>query len=161
MTGKQIEFFEDTYRKYYKIMYEVAFRIVKNAEIADDMVADTFLVLITKINTVMEHEQPVKWLFRVLKNNALNERRAQLNHAAVSLDQHFSVAAEDNLIPFSGFLPSGLSETEKKILTLRLSDDLEYAEIDKKMNMTENACRMQYSRARQHCAELLERQKNT
>ncbi|WP_367339890.1 hypothetical protein [Agathobaculum butyriciproducens] len=27
--------------------------------------------------------------------------------------------------------------------------------------MTENACRMQYSRARRHCAELLERQKNT
>lgn len=48
-----------------------------------------------------------------------------------------------------------------KILTLRLSEDLEYVEIAKIMNMTENTCRMQYSRARRHCAELLERQKNT
>ena len=54
-----------------------------------------------------------------------------------------------------------LSEAEQKILTLRLSEDLEYVEIAKIMNMTENACRMQYSRARRHCAELLERQKNT
>lgn len=51
------------------MMYDVALRIVKNPEIAEDVVADTFLVLITKINAVIEHEQPVKWLFRVLKNN--------------------------------------------------------------------------------------------
>ncbi len=53
------------------MMYDVALRIVKNPEIAEDVVADAFLVLITKINAVIEHEQPVKWLFRVLKNNAL------------------------------------------------------------------------------------------
>ena len=83
------------------------------------------------------------------------------NHSAVPLDEHLAVAAADNLIPFSGYLPNGLSETEQKILTLRLSEDLEYVEIAKIMNMTENACRMQYSRARRRCAELLERQKNT
>ena len=66
-------------------MYDVAMRIVKNPEIAEDVVADTFLVLITKINAVIQHEQPVKWLFRVLKNNALNERRTQCSHSAVPL----------------------------------------------------------------------------
>lgn len=96
MTGNQIEFFDDIYRKYYKMMYDVALRIVKNPGIAEDVVADTFLVLITKINAVIEHEQPVKWLFRVLKNNALNERRAQSNHSAVPLDEHLAVAAADN-----------------------------------------------------------------
>lgn len=75
------------------MMYDVALRIVKNPEIAEDVVADAFLVLITKINAVIEHEQPVKWLFRVLKNNALNERRAQSNHSAVPLDEHLAVAA--------------------------------------------------------------------
>ena len=135
--------------------------IVGSRDIAEDIVADTFFILLARINSVMEHEQPVKWLFRVLKNNALNERRAQSAHSAVPLDEHLAVAATDNLIPFSGYLPNGLSETEQKILTLRLSEDLEYVEIAKIMNMTENACRMQYSRARRRCAELLERQKNT
>ena len=55
MTGNQIEFFDDIYRKYYKMMYDVALRIVKNPGIAEDVVADTFLVLITKINAVIEH----------------------------------------------------------------------------------------------------------
>ena len=161
MTGNQIEFFDDIYRKYYKMMYDVALRIAKNPEIAEYIVSDTFLVLITKINIVMEHELPVIWLFRVLKFYALNDRRAQCSHSAGPLDEHLAVAAADNLIPFSGYLPNGLSEIELKILTLRLSEDLEYIEIVFIMNMTENACRMQYSRARRHCAELLERQKNT
>ena len=161
MTQEQILFFEESYTKYYRMMVQTVLPIVGSRDIAEDIVADTFLILLAKINSVMEHEQPVKWLFRVLKNNALNERRAQSNHSAVPLDEHIAVAAADNLTPFSGYLPNGLSEIEQKILTLRLSDDLEYAEIAKIMNMTENACRMQYSRARRRCAELLERQKNT
>ena len=161
MTQEQILFFEESYTKYYRMMVQTVLPIVGSRDIAEDIVADTFLILLAKINSVMEHEQPVKWLFRVLKNNALNERRAQSNHSAVPLDEHIAVAAADNLTPFSGYLPNGLSETEQKILTLRLSEDLEYVEIAKIMNMTENACRMQYSRARRHCAELLERQKNT
>ena len=161
MTQEQILFFEESYTKYYRMMVQTVLPIVGSRDIAEDIVADTFLILLAKINSVMEHEQPVKWLFRVLKNNALNERRAQSNHSAVPLDEHLAVAAADNLIPFSGYLPNGLSEIEQKILTLRLSEDLEYVEIAKIMNMTENACRMQYSRARRHCAELLERQKNT
>ena len=161
MTQEQILFFEESYTKYYRMMVQTVLPIVGSRDIAEDIVADTFLILLAKINSVMEHEQPVKWLFRVLKNNALNERRAQSAHSAVPLDEHIAVAAADNLIPFSGYLPNGLSEIEQKILTLRLSEDLEYIEIAKIMNMTENACRMQYSRARRHCAELLERQKNT
>ena len=161
MTQEQILFFEESYTKYYRMMVQTVLPIVGSRDIAEDIVADTFLILLAKINSVMEHEQPVKWLFRVLKNNALNERRAQSAHSAVPLDEHIAVAAADNLTPFSGYLPNGLSEIEQKILTLRLSEDLEYVEIAQIMNMTENACRMQYSRARRRCAELLERQKNT
>ena len=56
-------------------MFEVALRIVKNPVKASDVVSDTFLILILKISTVMDHEDPVKWLFTVLKNNALGEYR--------------------------------------------------------------------------------------
>ena len=157
MTGNQIEFFDDIYRKYYKMMYDVALRIVKNPEIAEDVVADTFLVLITKINAVIEHEQPVKWLFRVLKNNAISEYRAQCRHAAAPLEESILRAAEPELIPFSGMLPKGLSASEQRILTLRLAEDMDYSTISEKLGISETACRSQYSRARRHCAELMER----
>ena len=41
----------------------------------------------------MEHEQPVKWLFRVLKNNAISEYRAQCRHAAAPLEGKHSACS--------------------------------------------------------------------
>lgn len=161
MNASQIEFFEHLYRTYYKIMYESVLRIVKSSEIAEDIVADTFLVLMARIESVMQHEQPVRWLFRVLKNNALNEWRAQSHHATIPIDECLALTATESATPFHELLPQGLSDSEQRILTLRLSDDLDYSEIAEILHTTESACRMQYSRARRHCAELMERQKNT
>ena len=74
MTQEQLSFFEGLYRKHYDLMFEVALRIVKNPVKASDVVSDTFLILILKISTVMDHEDPVKWLFTVMKNNHSRER---------------------------------------------------------------------------------------
>ena len=61
------------------------------------------------------------------------------------------------LIPFSGMLPKALSASEQRILTLRLAEDMDYSTISEKLGISETACRSQYSRARRHCAELMER----
>ena len=132
-------------------MVQTVLPIVGSRDIAEDIVADTFLILLAKINSVMEHEQPVKWLFRVLKNNAISEYRAQCRHAAAPLEESILRAAEP------GMLPKGLSESEQRILTLRLAEDMDYSTISEKLGISETACRSQYSRARRHCAELMER----
>lgn len=125
MTQKQILFFEELYTKYYSMMVQTVLPIVGGRDIAEDIVADTFFILLARINSVMEHEQPVKWLFRVLKNNAISEYRAQCRHAAAPLEESILRAAEPELIPFSGMLPKGLSASEQRILTLRLAEDMD------------------------------------
>ena len=60
MTQEQILFFEESYTKYYRMMVQTVLPIVGSRDIAEDIVADTFLILLAKINSVMEHEQPVK-----------------------------------------------------------------------------------------------------
>lgn len=138
-------------------MFEVALRIVKNSVKASDVVSDTFLILILKIPTVMNHEDPVKWLFTVLKNNALGEYRKSKVRKEVSLDDAIIRGKEQELIPFSEMLPKGLTSEERDILILRLGEDLDYAEIAKRLHSTESACRMKFSRAKKRCAELMER----
>lgn len=93
MTQEQILFFEESYTKYYRMMVQTVLPIVGSRDIAEDIVADTFLILLAKINSVMEHEQPVKWLFRVLKNNAISEYRAQCRHAAAPLEESISACS--------------------------------------------------------------------
>lgn len=158
MTQEQILFFEESYTKYYRMMVQTVLPIVGSRDIAEDIVADTFLILLAKINSVMEHEQPVKWLFRVLKNNAISEYRAQCRHAAAPLEESILRAAEPELIPFSGMLPKGLfrvrtahSDPAAPLRTWTIPSFKE------KLGISETACRSQYSRARRHCAELMER----
>ena len=155
MTQEQILFFEESYTKYYRMMVQTVLPIVGSRDIAEDIVADTFLILLAKINSVMEHEQPVKWLFRVPQ--CPRQYRAQCRHAAAPLEESILRAAEPELIPFSGMLPKGLSASEQRILTLRLAEDMDYSTISEKLGISETACRSQYSRARRHCAELMER----
>lgn len=159
MTQEQISFFEGLYRKHYDLMFEVALRIVKNPVKASDVVSDTFLILILKISTVMNHEDPVKWLFTVLKNNALGEHRKSKVRKEVSLDDAIIRGKEQELIPFSEMLPKGLTPEERNILILRLGEDLDYAKIAKRLHTTESACRMKFSRAKKRCADLMERDK--
>ena len=159
MTQEQLSFFEGLYRKHYDLMFEVALRIVKNPVKASDVVSDTFLILILKISTVMNHEDPVKWLFTVLKNNALGEYRKSKVRKEVSLDDAIIQGKEQELIPFSEMLPKGLTPEERNILLLRLGEDLDYAEIAKRLHTTESACRMKFSRAKKRCADLMEQEK--
>ena len=159
MTQEQLSFFEGLYRKHYDLMFEVALRIVKNPVKASDVVSDTFLILILKISTVMDHEDPVKWLFTVLKNNALGEHRKSKVRKEVSLDDAIIRGKEQELIPFSEMLPKGLTPEERNILLLRLGEDLDYAEIAKRLHTTESACRMKFSRAKKRCADLMEQEK--
>lgn len=159
MTQDQIAFFESLYRKHYDLMFEVALRIVKNPVKASDVVSDTFLILILKISTVMSHEDPVKWLFTVLKNNALGEHRKSMVRKEISLDDAIIRGKEQELIPFSEMLPKGLTLEERNILILRLGEDLDYAEIANRLHTTESACRMKFSRAKKRCADLMERDK--
>ncbi len=158
MTAEQTSFFENLYLKHNERMFEVAVRIVKNPVIAADIVSETFLVLVMRINTVMEHEDPVKWLFTVLKNNALVEYRRTKKHGELPLDEAMSKTVEPEFITIKDMLPNGLTPDERLILSLRLNDNLEYSDIAKRMNITESTCRMRFSRAKKHCAELLAEQ---
>ena len=81
----------------------------------------------------------------------------QCRHAASPLEENILRTAEPELIPFSGMLPKGLSASEQRILTLRLAEDMDYSTISEILGISETACRSQYSRARRHCAELMER----
>ena len=53
LTQEQILFFEESYTKSYRMMVRTVLPIVGSRDIAEDIVADTFLILLAKINSVM------------------------------------------------------------------------------------------------------------
>ncbi len=159
MTSEQAHFLRKLYEAHHDAMFYIAKRIVKDTATASDVVSKTFLDLILRIDSAMEYSDPVKWLYHVLKNNAIDEYRYMRRRTAVPLENVPAVTTEPEMIPFEDLLPGELTLEERCILTLRIKDSLDYTSIAQRLGATEGACRMKFSRARKHCAELMSRDK--
>ncbi len=159
MTSEQAQFLRKLYEAHHDAMYYIAKRIVKDTATASDVVSQTFLDLILRIDAAMEYSDPVKWLYHVLKNNAIDEYRRIKRHAAVPLEHLPAVTEEPDMISFENLLPGELTQEERCILTLRIKESLDYTSIARRLGTTEGACRMKFSRAKKRCAELMSRDK--
>ncbi len=159
MTSEQAHFLRKIYEAHHDAMYYIAKRIVKDTATASDVVSQTFLDLILRIDAAMEYSDPVKWLYHVLKNNAIDEYRRMRRRAAVPLEDVHAVTAEPEMISFEDLLPEGLTREERCILKLRIKEKLDYTSIARRLVTTEGACRMKFSRARKRCAELMSQDK--
>ncbi len=159
VTSEQTQLFCKLYEAHHDAMYYIAKRIVKDTATASDVVSQTFLDLILRIDAVMEYSNPVKWLYHVLKNNAIDEYRRMRRRTAVPLENVPAVTAESDMISFEDLLPGELTREERCILTLRIKESLDYTSIARRLGTTEGACRMKFSRARKRCAELMSRDK--
>ncbi len=159
MTSEQAQFLRKLYETHHDPMYYIAKRIVKDTATASDVVSQTFLDLILRIDAAMKYSDPVKWLYHVLKNNAIDEYRRMKRNTAVPLENVPAVTAEPEMISFEDLLPGELTSDERCILVLRIKESLDYTSIARRLGTSEGACRMKFSRARKRCAELMSRDK--
>ncbi len=156
MTPEQLRFVQELYETHHNAMRYIAFRIVQDQEAAADVVSQTFLTVLLKLDQVMACDDPAKWLFHALKNLAIDEYRRSKRHATLPLDALQDLPSETELLSFQALLPEGLSEEDREILTLRIDLGLDYAQIAVRLDSTPEACRMRYSRARKRCAAMME-----
>lgn len=157
MTKK--EFFEKMYLENSKKMFHVCLSIVQNREVANELVSETFLTLWTHINTIMQYQNPVSWLYMVLRRQAIDAVRTSKLHAEVPLEEADKQGVEQNFFSFPTLLPARLNDEDRQLLIWRYDQGLEYSEIAELLSISDAACRMRVKRARERCASLLHSKK--
>ena len=85
MQGKQSAQLE-IYNRYYKAMYNTAFRIVKHTAEAEDVMQESFLSAFTKPHTFKGDVTFGAWLKRIVINNSIYHYNKQQKKHAVDLD---------------------------------------------------------------------------
>lgn len=85
--------FTNLYNKYYKPIRLVILNIVKNDDIADDLISTVFIKAWEKINTYVDHLSFGLWLKKIAVNTAIDYIRRGKNEA----DNHY-VDSDDNFI---------------------------------------------------------------
>ncbi|WP_425075593.1 RNA polymerase sigma factor [Psychroserpens sp. S379A] len=150
----------EVYNRYYKAMYNTAFRIVKDNFEAEDIMQDSFLTAFTKLDSLKDIKTFGSWLKRIVINNSIYHYKKNNKYNDVPLDDVLYKVEEDSGIIESDVLSSLkatqildtmklLKENYRMGLTLHLIEGYDYEEICDIMNISNANCRTLISRAKE------------
>lgn len=157
----------EIYNRFYKAMYNTAYRIVKDNFEAEDIMQDSFLTAFTKLKSLKETATFGSWLKRIVINNSIYHYKKSTKYDEVPLDDVlYRVEDQDGVssdYEFTNLKAKQVLETMKSLkdsyrvsLTLHLIDGYDYEEISEIMNISYANCRTTISRAKENLRQKLQ-----
>ncbi|MDH7446545.1 RNA polymerase sigma factor [Aquimarina sp. 2201CG14-23] len=154
--GAQMEI----YNRYYKAMFNTAYRIIKDSAEAEDVMQEAFLTAFTKLSMLEDSKMFGSWLKRIVINSSLTISRKRNIYGEVPLetveyaltDETEGVVREDLTSIRANTVLSTLKELKESYstaLSLHLIEGYDYEEICEIMNISYSNCRTLISRAKE------------
>ena len=140
--------FEQFYSRYNKLVYGIAFSILKNKQDAEDIVQIVF----TKIYSIEKNKLPssneASWLYSVTKNETINYLKNKKNN--IDLESIYELEDNNNEIDkiinqdkYNRII-SKLNEKEREIVSLKILSNLSFEEIGKILNVPTGTIKWRY-----------------
>ncbi len=157
------------YQLYEQLLYRVAFSILHDSGLAEDVTHDTFVRIASKLSVIgdCESEETKYYIIKVAKNIAIDRYRRQKNEANY-VDRHTEIESlnhvgldrrdgmEDKIIEKYNltYLLSKLDSVSREIIKLRCFQELSYCEIGKRLEINESTAMKRFQRAKQKMQEM-------
>ena len=129
---------EELYSKYHKMVYGIAFSIVKNKEDAEDIMQIVFTKIQELDKTKLPSDKEMTWLYTLTKNEALNYLKKKKGE--FSLDTIYEIENKNNeidekidCIEFNRLI-SKLNKKEQEIISLKIVSNFSFQEISELLN---------------------------
>lgn len=156
----------ELYRRYYKAMYNISYRIVYDAMESEDIMQEAFLTAFTRLDELQESEAFGGWLKRIVVNKSLSAYRKRGNNLEVPLENvEYGLSAEDATVEInSSTLDKSsimqamqkLKDSYRVILSLHLIEGYDHEEICEILSITYANCRTMLSRAKNNLRKELQ-----
>ena len=139
-------------------MFNVAFRIVNDKTLAEEIMQDGFLSAFTKLDSYSGSVTFGAWLKKIVVNRSINELKKNSNYQTEILDENFELVdpnAEESLSVNSLKaeqvlkIMQSLKPNYKVILTLFFIEGYDLEEISGILNISNENCRTTMSRAKE------------
>jgi len=149
--GRTDPWFDSLYRENAQRLFKVAYHVLKNRAVAEELVQDTFMVLLVQREKVEQYEHPEAYLLDVMRKRIGSELQKAYRKREEPLEEkHASIAArEDRRESVGDILPGWLTEQERQILIWRAEDGLSFQEISLRLGCSEHACHARMYRLRE------------
>ncbi len=151
----------ELYDRYYRAMYNTAFRIVKHSAEAEDVIQESFLSAFTKIDSFKGEVSFGAWLKRIVINNSIYRYKRLSREGAVDMNEVIHKVEDteaytaddesDSRIKAQKVLEAmkHLKDNYRISLTLHLIEGYDYEEISSIMGISYANCRTTISRAKE------------
>ena len=146
-----IEVFDDIYYQTKNIVYYSIFIILKDNQLSEDIMQDTYLKALDKIHSYKRRAHFKSWLVTIAKNLAINEfnRRKRVLLIDISEKEYIfgsKASTVENEILIQQIFTI-LSDNEKEVVMLHVIGDLKHREIAKLLNKPLGTITWTYSQA--------------
>ncbi|WP_420574270.1 RNA polymerase sigma factor [Kordia sp.] len=157
----------EIYNRYYKAMYNTAFRILKNSAEAEDAMQEAFLNAFMKLDTFSEQVSFGAWLKKIVVNKSIYLYKKQQRKEEVPIDSLLHKVEDNDGIAsdeeFTSLQAQKVLQTLKTLkdnyrvsLTLHLIEGFDYEEICTILDISYANCRTMISRAKDSLRRKLE-----
>ena len=151
----------EVYKLYYKAMYNVCLRFVRDAMTAEDIMQESFLSAFRNIDTFRGEVSFGAWLKRivinrsldVLKKRSIDTEELEEGRTVIDDDSYGSDEVEYKIEKVKRAI-NLMPNNQRILLTLYLIEGYDHEEISQILNMSHNAVRTGYSRAKKQLQEL-------
>ncbi len=140
--------FEKLYNQYNKLVYGIAFSILKNKQDAEDIVQSVFTKLYTIDKSKLPSNNEATWLYSVTRNEALSF--LQKKHDNINLESVYEIEDTNNEInkiidqDTYNRLISKLNNKEREIISLKILGNFSFEEIGKILNKPTGTIKWKY-----------------
>jgi RNA polymerase sigma-70 factor (ECF subfamily) len=135
--------FAEIVRRYQAMVFSLAWRIVNNRALAEELAQDVFLQLHRSLAQIESAAHVTHWLRRVVSHRAIDlarqhARRPQANLADVPEPAAASIERDPLMVRRLRELVADLPAAPRAVLTLRFQEDLDPSEIARVLEMPIN-----------------------
>lgn len=172
--GGDIGAFETLIKIHQKKVYNIALRMTKNPEDAQELAQDTFVRAFIAIKKFRGEARFSTWLYRIAMNVCTDFLRKRNKAVVVSIDQGATGSEDDHPIQLPDEEPGpdewsekrqlkhlvkeamdSLSDEHRQVLVLRDLMDLSYKDIAETLNLSEGTVKSRINRAREGLKQVI------
>lgn len=152
---------EEIYNKYARIVYKYIFCMTKDEDLAEEIVQDTFLTAVEKIDSFKGESKISTWLCQIAKYKwyeRLKKHKKELPLEDLEKNQSLENILEEDLLNKENRKElfkklQKLDEQTRNVMYLRILGDFNYDEIADIMGKTPNWARVTFFRGKQKIKE--------
>ncbi len=160
--------FGEIYNRYYQKVYHTCLGIVKDRDVASDLVQDVMIKVMDSLPKLQNGFLLGLWINRIAKNHSIDFCKERNSKAIVPADEQFDLVdetidmevleAKEKIFEGLEHAFNDLKEEDRLFLSLKYYDNYSVEDLQKQYNLSKSAVKMRLARARKRVERLCKKE---